>query len=145
MRRGVRITTVLLAVWISSHAQNPVLRSTSASAYVALNAASNLADLGNAAAARGNLGVSAATLVGTSGTVSGALTIGACNTATVAVTGSTTSMVASTSPVSNPDSGATGLVRWDAYVSSANVVTVRECGLGVVTPNATAYNVRVQP
>lgn len=80
---------------------------------------------------------------GTSSTISGALTIGTCNTATVTVTGATTGMVVGVSPVTNPDSGAAGLTRWDGYVSSSNTVTVRECGLGVVTPNATAYNVAV--
>lgn len=87
--------------------------------------------------------VEAPILRATSSTLSGAITIGTCNTTTVSVTGATTAMDVVVTPVSNPDSGSAGLVRWDGYVSSANTVTVRECGLGVVTPNATAYNVAV--
>lgn len=78
-----------------------------------------------------------------SGSLSGALTIGTCNTTTVSVTGATTSMAVEVSPVTNPDTGSVGLVRWDGYVSSSNTVTVRECGLGSVTPNSTAFNVAV--
>jgi hypothetical protein len=82
-------------------------------------------------------------LRGTSSALSGALTIGTCNTTTVAITGATTSMDVVVTPVTNPDTGSAGLTRWDGYVSSANTVTVRECGLGIVTPNSTAYNVAV--
>jgi hypothetical protein len=93
--------------------------------------------------ARTNLGVSPSPLAGTTGILMGAITIGTCNTATIGITGATTAMGVIVTPVSNPDTGLAGLVRWDGYVSSANNVTVRECGLGVVTPNPTAYNVRV--
>lgn len=82
-------------------------------------------------------------LRGTSSALSGALTIGTCNTTTVAVTGATTAMGVVVTPVTNPDSGSSGLTRWDGYVSSSDTVTVRECGLGIVTPNSTAYNVAV--
>ena len=82
-------------------------------------------------------------LTGTSGSISGALTLGACNTATVNVPGATTSMVAMVSPASGT-SMANG-IQWQAQVTSANTVTVWECGLVIVTPNATTFNVRVIP
>ena len=78
-------------------------------------------------------------LTGTTGTVSGALTAGVCDSGTATVTGATVGMVAVANPVTYPGDGAT----WVAYVSAADTVTVKECGLSVITPTATAYNVRV--
>lgn len=78
-----------------------------------------------------------------SGSISGGLTLGTCNTATVSVPGATTSMVAVVSP-SSGTSMANG-IQWQAQVTSANTVTVWECGLVIVTPNATTFNVRVIP
>jgi hypothetical protein len=78
-------------------------------------------------------------LSGTTGSISGALTAGVCNTGTAAVSGATTSMAVVASPVTYPGDGVT----WMAYVSAADTVTVKECGLGVITPTASAFNVRV--
>lgn len=85
--------------------------------------------------------INGAAMLGTTGSVSGALTAGICNTGTAMVAGATTAMVAVTSPVTYPGDAAD----WRAYVSSAGVVTVKECGLGVITPSATVFNVRVLP
>lgn len=78
-------------------------------------------------------------LRGVTGSISGALTLGTCDTGTAAVTGATTAMVAAASPTTYPGVG----VVYGAYVSGANVVTVWECGLAVVTPTATTYQVSV--
>ena len=77
------------------------------------------------------------------GSISGGLTLGTCNTATVSVPGATTGMVAMVSPASGT-SMANG-IQWQAQVTSANTVTVWECGLVIVTPAATTFNVRVIP
>lgn len=50
-------------------------------------------------------------------------------------------MVAVTSPVNAVANG----VQFQAFVSSANTVTVQECALLTITPAATAFNVRVIP
>jgi len=81
-------------------------------------------------------------LRGTTGTITGTLlVVGGCNTGTATVTGATTGMEVSASPVSDPGTG----VVWNAWVSSANTVTVKECALVSLTPNNTAYNVTVNP
>src|SRR5882672_3823661 len=81
-------------------------------------------------------------LRGTTGTITGTLlALGACNTGTATVTGATTAMQATASPVSDPGS----TVVWHAWVSSANTVTVKECELVLGTPNNTAFNVVVNP
>ena len=81
-------------------------------------------------------------LRGTTGTITGTLlALGACNTGTATVTGATTAMQATASPVSDPGS----TVVWHAWVSSANTVTVKECELVLGTPNNTAFNVTVNP
>lgn len=79
-------------------------------------------------------------LSGTSSSIGGsALLAGACTSGTVTVTGATTSMVATASPVTYPGDG----FDWAAYVSSANTVTVKVCGFIAGTPTASNYNVRV--
>jgi hypothetical protein len=81
-------------------------------------------------------------LRGTTGTITGTLlALGSCNTGTATVTGATTSMPAVATPVSDPGIG----IVWNAFVSSANTVTVKECALVLSTPNNTAYNVMVNP
>jgi len=81
-------------------------------------------------------------LRGTTGTITGTLlALGACNTGTATVTGATTAMQATASPVSDPGS----TVVWHAWVSSANTVTVKECELVLGTPNNTAFSVTVNP
>jgi len=83
-----------------------------------------------------------APLRGVTGTITGTLlALGACNTGTATIPGATTAMHASASPVSDPGS----TVIWQAWVSSANTVTVKECELVLGTPNNTAYNVVVNP
>lgn len=86
--------------------------------------------------------VMVAPMRGTIGTITGTLlALGACNTGTATVTGATTTMEATASPVSDPGS----TVVWHAWVSSANTVTVKECELILGTPNNTAFNVTVNP
>lgn len=84
--------------------------------------------------------VLAAPLSGTTGSIGGgALLAGACTSGTATVTGATTAMAISVTPVAYPGDG----TDWKAYVSSSNTVTVKVCGLVAVTPSATTYNVRV--
>ncbi|MDS0849320.1 hypothetical protein [Burkholderia cenocepacia] len=79
-------------------------------------------------------------LSGTSGSIGGsALSAGACSSGTVSISGATTSMVARATPVTYPGDGNL----WEAYVSSANTVTVKVCAIVAGTPAASAYNVRV--
>jgi hypothetical protein len=87
-------------------------------------------------------GTSIVPLAGTTGTIGGAtLTAGTCATGTVTITGATTSMVATASPVTHPGPA----FQWNAYVSAANTATVSVCTsvAGGGTPIASAYNVRV--
>jgi hypothetical protein len=82
-----------------------------------------------------------APLAGTTGSIGGSLlTIGTCASGTATVSGATTSMVASASPVTYPGDGN----YWLAYVSASNTVTVKLCAVATLTPTASAYNVRVQ-
>jgi hypothetical protein len=84
-------------------------------------------------------GTFALVLNGTTGTISGALTAGVCDSGTATVTGATTGMGVVATPVTYPGDGTV----WYGYVSGSNTVTVKVCGLTVVTPSASAYNVRV--
>jgi hypothetical protein len=78
---------------------------------------------------------------GTTAAIGGApLQAGQCAAGTARVAGVTASMVATTSPESDPGDGFT----WQAYVSAANTVTVKVCALSRGTPRPVAYNVRVQ-
>lgn len=100
----------------------------------------------NLSAATVTLPASMTTLRGTTGSIGGSpLTAGQCATGNVTVAGATTSMVAAASPVADPDPSLSTGVVWDAFVVSANTVTVRVCGLVIVTPAATTYNVSVVP
>ena len=78
-------------------------------------------------------------LSGVTGSISGGVTLGTCDSGTASVTGATTAMTAVASPVTNPGTG----IVWGAFVSAADTVTVVECGLAIVTPTATTYQVRV--
>lgn len=69
----------------------------------------------------------------------GLLTAGTCASNTTTVSGATTAMVALTDPVTYPGDGSI----YDAYVSAANVVTVKVCAIVTVTPSASTYNIRV--
>jgi hypothetical protein len=84
----------------------------------------------------------AAPLSGTTSSIGGsALTAGTCASGTVNVTGSTTAMAVSASPVTYPGDAFV----WKAYVSSAGIVTVKVCTNLAAggTPTASVYNVRV--
>lgn len=72
---------------------------------------------------------------------SAALAPGACATATPAVTGAATTMAVVASPATYPGDA----FSWNAYVSSANVVSVRLCNHTGATATATAsvYRIRV--
>lgn len=84
----------------------------------------------------------ASTLTGTTGSIGGGLlTVGSCATGTATVTGAAVGMVAVANPVTYQGDG----VQYQAYVSSANTVTVKACALLLITPSATVYNVRVIP
>jgi hypothetical protein len=79
-------------------------------------------------------------LTGTSGSIGGsALTVGTCSSTTVTVTGATTGMTVSASPVTYPGD----MFFWKAYVSSSNTVTVLVCSTASGTPTSSTYNVRV--
>lgn len=81
-----------------------------------------------------------ATLTTATASIGGSLLSAAtCTSGTATVAGATTSMVAIASPVTYPGDG----IQWQAYVSSANTVTVKVCALALLTPGATVYNVRV--
>jgi hypothetical protein len=83
-----------------------------------------------------------ASLAGTTGIIGGSsLGPGTCTAGTANVANSTTSMVATTSPVTYPGDGLT----WHAYVSAAGTVTVKVCNgtAAAATPTASVYNVRV--
>lgn len=81
-----------------------------------------------------------AVLSGTSASLGGsALLAGQCSSNTTTVTSATTSMVALVDPVTDPGTGA----YWDAFVSSANTVTVKVCATVALTPSASVYNIRV--
>jgi hypothetical protein len=60
---------------------------------------------------------------------------------TTAVTGATTSMVATASPVSTPGVGA----QWSAFVSSAGNVTINECAVATSAGGTIAFNISVTP
>lgn len=81
-------------------------------------------------------------LTGTTGSIGGGLlSAAACTSGTATVTGATVGMVATADPATYPGDGA----QWQAYVSSANTVTVKVCVLLLLTPVATTYAVRVVP
>lgn len=81
-------------------------------------------------------------LSGTTGSIGGSPLIATCTTGTVTISGVTTGMVATTNPTTYPGVN----VQWQAYVSSANTVTVSVCSSGLtLTPTATPYKVRVWP
>jgi hypothetical protein len=81
-------------------------------------------------------------LSGTTSSIGGsALAAGVCTTGTATVTGVSTAMTASASPVADPGTGFT----WNAWVSSTTTVTVRVCNISSAsaTPTAETYNVRI--
>ncbi|HXI39904.1 MAG TPA: hypothetical protein VNH83_07995, partial [Bryobacteraceae bacterium] len=98
-------------------------------------------DLSNGATGSGAVVLaSALPLSGTTGSIGGGLlTVGTCASGTASVTGATTSMAVSASPVTYPGDGN----YWVAYVSSSNTVTVKVCATATLTPTASNYNVRV--
>lgn len=73
----------------------------------------------------------------------GSLAAGACTSGTVTVTGATTAMTVSVSPVATPLVDASHGVSVFGFVSSANTVTVEVCAIVATTPTARVYNVRV--
>jgi len=78
---------------------------------------------------------------GTTGAIGGSmLTAGQCATGQARVAGAKSGMVATTSPESDPGDG----FIWQAYISSANAVTVKVCALSRGTPRPVTYSVRVQ-
>lgn len=79
-------------------------------------------------------------LSGTSASIGGGLlAAGACASATVTVTGATTTMSAVATPVTYPGNGNF----WSAQVTAVDTVTVRVCAILLGTPTASTYNVRV--
>jgi hypothetical protein len=81
-------------------------------------------------------------LTGTSSSIGGSsLVAGACASATVTISGATTSMVAVASPTGGVDPGNGFVVQ--AMVSAANAVKVKVCALVAGTPAAATYAVRV--
>jgi len=65
------------------------------------------------------------------------MVLGACNTATVTITGAVSSTGSVfVMPQKNPGSGVT----WQGYVSALNTVTIDECAATATTPTATKFN-----
>lgn len=79
-------------------------------------------------------------LTGTTGSIGGgALLAGNCATGTATISGITSAMAISTTPVTYPGAG----FDWQrTYMSGTNTVTVQVCADVAGTPGATAYNVR---
>jgi hypothetical protein len=77
----------------------------------------------------------------TSASFATATTAGTCVQNTTAVTGATTGMAVSISPVSTPGVGAV----WSAFVSSAGNVTINECAVATSAGGTIAFNIRVTP
>jgi hypothetical protein len=80
-------------------------------------------------------------IVATSVAFATATTAGTCVHSTTSVTGATTGMAVSVSPVSTPGVGA----QWSAFVSSTNVVTINECAVATSAGGTIAFNIRVFP
>ena len=84
-----------------------------------------------------------APLTGTTGSIGGgALLVNACATGTATVTGISSAMAISVTPVSDPNASTTQDYDWYGYMSGTNTVTVKVCALVAGTPGATNYNVR---
>lgn len=77
----------------------------------------------------------------TSAAFATATTAGTCVQSTTAVTGATTAMTVSISPVSTPGVGS----QWSAFVSSAGNVTINECAVATSAGGTIAFNIRVTP
>lgn len=105
-----------------------------------LKTANNLSELVNTSTARTNLGFISTTTASIGGA---ALTTGNCTSTTVTITGAatTTGSVVDASPQVYPGDG----IFWKAYVSAANVVTVKACAVTSTTPTASKYNVKYTP
>lgn len=125
----------------TSHASSTYLTSaTAASTYATISQATYTA--GTGINITSNVVASTAPVIrsGTTGSIGGGLlSVGSCTSGTATVSGATTGMVAMASPSSYPGDG----VQWQTYVSSANTVTVKVCGIILITPTATTYLVRV--
>lgn len=80
-------------------------------------------------------------LTGVTGSISGAVTIGTCDSGTASITGARNTMAVSIAPTTYPGDG----VVWYGYVSTNDVVTVKVCGLSALSPTATTFQVRVLP
>lgn len=91
-------------------------------------------------------GLASVVLRGTSVAIGGgALAAGECATGNATVTGATTAMVASASPVTLPLVDATHAVAIWAYVSAGDTVTVKVCAVVATTPVSSVYRVAVDP
>lgn len=95
---------------------------------------------GNVGGSFGCVTVPNVDLTGTTSAIGGGLlSAGACTSGTATITGADVGMAAVSSPTTYPGDG----VQWQTYVSSANTVTVKVCGLILITPVSSTYNVRV--
>jgi hypothetical protein len=77
----------------------------------------------------------------TSSAFATATTAGTCVQNVTAVTGATTAMVATATPVTTPGVGS----QWSAFVSSAGNVTINECAVAASAGGSIAFNIRVIP
>lgn len=80
-------------------------------------------------------------LSATSAAFATATTAGTCVQNTTSVTGATTAMAVSVSPVSTPGVGAV----WSGFVSSGGNVTINECAVATSAGGTIAFNIRVTP
>ena len=67
------------------------------------------------------------------------LTVGSCSTTNVTVTGAAVGNFVWVTPTTYPGNG----VFWNAFIASANTVTVNVCAVLAITPISTTYVVRV--
>lgn len=81
-------------------------------------------------------------LLGATSSLGGSeLAAGACSSTTATITGAIAGMAVVAEPLSDPGVGS----YWQAFVSSANTVTVRVCATVAVTPAASVYYVHLLP
>lgn len=78
-------------------------------------------------------------LSGTTGSIGGGLLTIGCTSGTVSITGAATGMAVVATPLTFPGNN----IQWQAYVSSANTITVSVCTSLTLTPTASVYYVRV--
>jgi hypothetical protein len=131
---------------VSSQSSQPILSAGASVTSVVLAPQSNADFWSISSAGTLEWSVSSSALItGTTGTISGSVANGACDTGTATLTGVASSMALVASAVSASGPGAGWSV--SAYMSASNTATVQVCNATGATgsPTSTAYNVRAIP